>query len=122
MNAETDAAVGPMLKVYADRAGVVYTYTDGDEPGVAMNLYRFVESIGYQPVLMGQIKGFLNRYRNPDTQRGFAEKHKQKPAMVGLVRGRIEALPRVAIIGNATGFRSACAACTAAAAPTSRTC
>src|SRR5581483_7232173 len=26
MNAELDATVGPILKVYADRAGVVYTY------------------------------------------------------------------------------------------------
>ena len=75
MNAEVDASVGPMLKVYADRAGVVYTYTDGDEPGVAMNLYRFVQNMGYKPVLLGQVKGFLNRYRNPDTQKEFAEKH-----------------------------------------------
>ena len=82
INAEIDASVGPILKVHADRAGVVYTYTDGDEPGVAMNLFRFVDSMGYKPVLMGQIKGFLNRYRNPDTQKEFAEKHKQKAAMV----------------------------------------
>ena len=27
MNAEVDATVGPILKVHADRAGVVYTYT-----------------------------------------------------------------------------------------------
>ena len=38
MNAEVDAAVGPILKVHAGRNNVVYTYTDGDEPGVAMNL------------------------------------------------------------------------------------
>ena len=105
MNAETDAAVGPMLKVYADRNGAVYTYTDGDEPGVAMNLYRFVESIGYQPVLMGQIKGFLDRYRNPDTQRGFAEKHKQMPAMVASFADGSKLALESAIIGNATGFR-----------------
>jgi predicted homoserine dehydrogenase-like protein len=104
MNAETDAAVGPMLKVYADRNGAVYTYTDGDEPGVAMNLYRFVESIGYQPVLMGQIKGFLDRYRNPDTQRGFAEKHGQIPAMVASFADGSKLALESAIIGNATGF------------------
>jgi len=33
MNAELDATIGPMLKVHADRAGAVITYTDGDEPG-----------------------------------------------------------------------------------------
>ena len=105
MNAEVDATIGPMLKVYADRAGVVYTYTDGDEPGVAMNLFRFVRSTGYEPVLMGQIKGFLNRYRNPETQQAFATKHKQKPAMVASFADGSKLALESTIIGNATGFR-----------------
>jgi len=105
MNAEVDAAVGPILKVYADRNNIVYTYTDGDEPGVAMNLYRFVASIGYKPVLMGQIKGFLDRYRNPDTQREFATKAKQKPEMVASFADGSKLSIESAIIGNATGFR-----------------
>lgn len=104
MNAEVDASVGPILKAYADKAGVVYTYTDGDEPGVAMNLFRFVDSMGYKPVLMGQIKGFLNRYRNPDTQKEFAEKHKQKAAMVASFADGSKLALESAIIGNATGF------------------
>lgn len=104
MNAEVDASVGPILKVHADRAGVVYTYSDGDEPGVAMNLFRFVDSMGYKPVLMGQIKGFLNRYRNPDTQREFAKKHDQKPAMVASFADGSKLAIESAIMGNATGF------------------
>ena len=104
MNAEVDASVGPILKVYADRAGVVYTYSDGDEPGVAMNLFRFVDSMGYRPVLMGQIKGFLNRYRNPDTQREFAQKHEQKAAMVASFADGSKLAIESAIMGNATGF------------------
>jgi predicted homoserine dehydrogenase-like protein len=104
MNAEVDASIGPILKVHADRAGVVYTYTDGDEPGVAMNLFRFVDSMGYKPVLMGQIKGFLNRYRNPDTQKEFAEKHQQKAAMVASFADGSKLALESAIMGNATGF------------------
>lgn len=104
MNAEVDASVGPILKVHADRAGVVYTYSDGDEPGVAMNLYRFVDSMGYKPVLMGQIKGFLNRYRNPDTQKEFAEKHQQKAAMVASFADGSKLAIESAIMGNGTGL------------------
>jgi predicted homoserine dehydrogenase-like protein len=104
LNAEVDASVGPILKVHADRAGVVYTYSDGDEPGVAMNLFRFVQSMGYKPVLMGQIKGFLDRYRNPETQRGFAEKTGQKPAMVASFADGSKLAIESAIMGNATGF------------------
>jgi predicted homoserine dehydrogenase-like protein len=105
MNAELDATIGPILKVYADRAGVVYTYADGDEPGVAMNLYRFVKSIGYRPVLMGQIKGFLDRYRNPETQRGFAEKYKQKAAMVASFADGSKLCLESSLMANATGFK-----------------
>jgi predicted homoserine dehydrogenase-like protein len=104
MNAETDSTVGPILKTYADRAGVVYTYTDGDEPGVAMNLFRFVDSIGYKPVMMGQIKGFLNRYRNPETQRSFAEKTKQRPEMVASFADGSKLAIESTLMGNATGF------------------
>lgn len=107
MNAEVDSTVGPILKVEADRAGVVYTYTDGDEPGVAMNLFRFVDSIGYKPVMLGQIKGFLNRYRNPETQREFAEKTNQKAAMVASFADGSKLAIESTIIGNATGFTPA---------------
>lgn len=107
MNAELDSSIGPILKVYADRAGVVLTYTDGDEPGVAMNLYRFVKSIGYKPVMMGQIKGFLDRYRNPDTQKAFAEKHKQKAAMVASFADGSKVCIESTIMCNATGFKPA---------------
>ncbi len=107
MNAEVDAAVGPVLKEYADRNDAVYTYTDGDEPGVAMNLFRFVASIGYKPVMLGQIKGFLNRYRNPDTQKEFAAKHGQKPAMVASFADGSKLALEATIMANATGFKPA---------------
>lgn len=105
MNAELDSTVGPILKVHADKAGVVITYTDGDEPGVAMNMYRFVKTIGYKPLLMGQIKGFLDRYRNPDTQKGFAEKHKQKAPMVASFADGSKLSLEGTIMANATGFK-----------------
>ena len=38
VNAELDCTLGPILKTYADRAGVVFTDTDGDQPAVIMNL------------------------------------------------------------------------------------
>jgi predicted homoserine dehydrogenase-like protein len=104
IGAEVDASVGPILKSYAQRAGVVFTYTDGDEPGVGMNLYRLVESMGYRPVLMGQLKGFLDRYRNPDTQRELARKLGQNPAVLSCFADGSKLALEAAIMGNATGF------------------
>ncbi len=71
MNAEVDGTIGSILKHYADKAGVVYTVSDGDQPGVIMNLYRFVKGIGVKPVLCGNIKGLHDPYRNPTTQKEF---------------------------------------------------
>lgn len=104
MGAEVDASVGPILKTHADRAGVVITYTDGDEPGVGMNLYRFLDSMGYEPVLMGQMKGFLDRYRNPDTQLELATRLGQNPAVLACFADGSKLALEAAIMGNATGF------------------
>lgn len=104
MNAELDATVGPILKKRADSAGVVYTGTDGDQPGVAMNLFRFVKTIGYSPVLIGNIKGLLDRYRTPETQRAFAEAANQDVKMVTNFADGTKLCIEQAVMANATGF------------------
>jgi predicted homoserine dehydrogenase-like protein len=105
MNAELDATVGPILKVYADRAGVVITNTDGDEPGVAMNLFRFAKTIGLRPVLAGNLKGMIDHYRTPETQREFAEKYHQKPRMITSFADGTKLSMETTVLANATGFR-----------------
>jgi predicted homoserine dehydrogenase-like protein len=107
MNAELDGTVGPILKAKADKAGVIYTFADGDQPGVQMNLYRFVTGIGVTPVLCGNIKGLHDPYRNPTTQRAFAEKWGQKPAMVASFADGTKISFEQAIVANGTGMRVA---------------
>lgn len=104
MNAETDGTVGPILKVYADQAGVVMTNVDGDQPGVILNLYRFVKGIGVKPVLCGNIKGLHDPYRNPTTQEGFAKKWGQKATMVTSFADGSKISFEQAIVANATGM------------------
>lgn len=105
MNAELDAVVGPILKVYADRAGVVITNADGDQPGVVMNLLRFVRTIGYNPLLAGNIKGLQDHYRTPKTQAAFAAKHNQKPRLITSFADGTKISMEMAVVANATGFR-----------------
>lgn len=105
MNAEVDATIGPILKTYADRAGVVLTSADGDQPGVMMNLYRFVRGIGVRPVLCGNIKGLHDPYRNPTTQEGFARQWGQNPAMVTSFADGTKISFENAIVANGTGMR-----------------
>jgi predicted homoserine dehydrogenase-like protein len=104
MGSELDGTVGGILKVYADKAGVIVTNADGDQPGVEMNLFRFVKSIGVKPVLCGNIKGLQDPYRNPTTQEGFAKKWGQNPAMVTSFADGTKISFEQAIVANATGM------------------
>jgi predicted homoserine dehydrogenase-like protein len=107
MNAELDGTVGWILKTRADQAGLVFTNADGDQPGVQMNLLRFVAGIGVRPVLSGNIKGLHDPYRNPTTQKGFAERWGQKPHMVTSFADGTKISFEQAIVANATGMRVA---------------
>lgn len=106
-DAELDGTLGPLLKAYADKAGVVYTNSDGDQPGVIMNLYRFVKGIGVRPVLCGTVKGLHDPYRNPTTQEGFAKKWGQKPHMVTSFADGTKVSFEQTVVANATGMRVA---------------
>lgn len=107
MNAELDGTIGPILKAKADAAGVIYSFSDGDQPGVQMNLFRFVAGLGLTPVLCGSIKGLHDPYRNPTTQRAFAERWGQKPAMVASFADGTKISFEQAVVANGTGFKVA---------------
>ena len=104
MNAELDATLGPILQVRARRAGVLMSACDGDQPAVQVNLFRFVTGMGLVPRVLGNIKGLQDPYRTPETQRGFAEKWGQKPAMVTSFADGSKISFEQAIVANATGM------------------
>jgi predicted homoserine dehydrogenase-like protein len=104
MNAEVDATIGPILQVYAEKYGRIMSACEGDEPGVQMNLYRWVKGLGLTPRVIGNIKGLQDPYRNPTTQKGFAEKWGQNPSMVTSFADGSKISFEQAIVANATGF------------------
>ncbi|AYA36887.1 NAD(P)-dependent oxidoreductase [Hymenobacter oligotrophus] len=103
-NPEVDATVGPIMKVYADKAGVMLSGCDGDQPGVIMNLYRFVKGLGLTPLICGNIKGLQDFYRNPTTQKGFAERWQLTPEMVTSFADGTKISIEQACVANATGM------------------
>jgi predicted homoserine dehydrogenase-like protein len=104
INVELDATLGPLLKAEADRAGVIYSNTDGDEPAAAMNLIRYVRCIGLKPVVAGNLKGLYDRYRTPETQHAFAAQYQQKPATVTSFADGTKLSMELAVLANAAGF------------------
>jgi predicted homoserine dehydrogenase-like protein len=105
MNAELDATIGPILQTYAAQHGVILTGCEGDEPGLQMNLYRWVKGLGFTPRLMGNVKGLQDPYRNPTTQQGFAERWGQNAAMVTSFADGSKISFEQSIVANATGFK-----------------
>ena len=105
MNAEIDATIGPILQVYAKSYGVILSACDGDEPGLQMNLYRWVKGLGLIPRVIGNVKGLQDPYRNPTTQKAFAERWQQNPAMVTSFADGTKISCEQTIVANATGFK-----------------
>src|SRR5262249_15690533 len=72
LNAELDSTLGPILRAKAKQMGAFYAQADGDQPAVIMNLYRYAKSIGFVPVMAGNIKSLQDHRRTPTTQAAFA--------------------------------------------------
>ncbi len=106
-NAELDSTFGPFLKIKAEEKGVRYSLSDGDQPGVTMNLYRYVKGMGFEPLLCGNIKGLQDHYRNPDTQKGFAAQWDMTPQMVTSFADGTKISFEQSCVANATGMRVA---------------
>ncbi|HMG32147.1 MAG TPA: Gfo/Idh/MocA family oxidoreductase [Jiangellaceae bacterium] len=105
MNAEVDGTIGPILQVYAKQHGVILSACDGDEPGLQMNLYRWVKGLGLIPRVVGNVKGLQDPYRNPTTQKAWAERWVQNPAMVTSFADGSKISFEQSIVANATGFK-----------------
>jgi predicted homoserine dehydrogenase-like protein len=104
MNAEVDSTIGPVLRLYAKKHDVILSACDGDEPGVQMNLCRWVEGLGLIPRAIVNVKGLQDPYRNPTTQQAWAERWKQNAAMVTSFADGSKISFEQSIVANATGF------------------
>jgi predicted homoserine dehydrogenase-like protein len=107
VNTELDSTLGPILKVHAEKAGVTVTNTDGDEPGVAMTLLRYLRSVGLKPVAAGNLKGMVDYYRTPETQRNFAAQYSMNPRIVTSFADGTKLCMESTVLANACGFRVA---------------
>jgi predicted homoserine dehydrogenase-like protein len=105
MNAEVDATIGPILRVYGKKHGAILSACDGDEPGLQMNLVRWVQGLGLTPRAVVNVKGLQDPYRNPTTQQGWAERWGQNAAMVTSFADGSKISFEQTIVANATGFK-----------------
>jgi len=70
-----------------------------------MTLLRYVESLGLHAVAAGNLKGLIDRYRTPETQKSFAEKYDQDAVKVTSFADGTKLSMEACILANASGFR-----------------
>ena len=106
VNIEADVTVGRILKKLAREAGVLYTVSSGDEPGCLMELYDFVTSLGWEPIVIGKGKNNpLNPSATPDTVAESARRAGKDPYQVASYVDGTKTMFEMTCAANATGCR-----------------
>ncbi|MBK5108232.1 MAG: hypothetical protein JJE12_08870, partial [Anaerolineales bacterium] len=106
VNIEADVTVGCILHKKAREAGILYTVSSGDEPGCLMELWDFVTTLGYKPVVIGKGKNNpLNPAATPDLVAESALKSNKDPYQVASYVDGTKTMFEMTCAANATGCR-----------------
>lgn len=76
MNGEVDQTFGRLLAKEAEDNGVILTSDAGDQHGVLVRMINDIRSMGFEIVIAGNNKGFLDRYANPESIKEEAAKRR----------------------------------------------
>ena len=105
LNVETDIVIGPYLKKLAEKEGVIYTGSAGDEPGAVMELYCFAKAMGMTVEVMGKGKNNKIDYEcNPDTVLEEATRRKMSPRMLCAFKDGTKTMVEMTAMCNYTGL------------------
>jgi predicted homoserine dehydrogenase-like protein len=105
MNAEADVLFGPLFWREAERHGVAYTSSDGDQPAAIARLADELRFYGLELVMAGNVKGYLDRYTDPVAIRPEAEKRYLDPQMCASYTDGTKLCVEMAIVANGLGGR-----------------
>jgi predicted homoserine dehydrogenase-like protein len=103
MNAESDLEFGPEFLRLAEARGAIYSSIDGDQHGVIKGLTDEVSGWGFKLVMLGNIKGFLDRYATPISIAPEARKRDLDPRMCCAFTDGSKLSIEMALLANAFG-------------------
>jgi len=107
LNVEADVVIGPILHRMAERAGVVYSVSSGDEPGLLTELVDRWGGLGFEIVAVGKTPASLAKldfYATPDTVADDARTLNINPHFLVTFRDTTKTAIEMACISNATGL------------------
>jgi len=106
MNAEIDLAFGPYFQQLAKKNGVIVSSCDGDQHGVLKTLIDDMNLWGFETVMAGNIKGYLDRYANPTMIAPEADKRRLDYKMCTAYTDGTKLCIEMALVANALGLRT----------------
>ncbi|TAK11300.1 MAG: homoserine dehydrogenase [Anaerolineae bacterium] len=106
MNAEIDLIFGPYLMKEAHHKGLVYTSCDGDQHGVIKRLVDDLRLWGFELVMAGNIKGYLDRASDPTAIIPEADKRDLDYRMAAAYTDGTKLNIEMALVANALGCRT----------------
>ena len=104
MNAEVDCLLGPRLHAIARESGTIVTSDAGDQHGVLMRMIDEIRLWGFEIVMAGNIKGFLDRHATPTSIAEEARKRNLNPVMCAAYTDGTKLNIEMALVANATGL------------------
>lgn len=107
LNVEADVVISPILHRMAERAGVIYSVSSGDEPGLLTELVDRWGGLGFEIVAVGKTPASLaklDRYATPETVAADAAALDINPHFLVTFRDTTKTAIEMACISNATGL------------------
>ena len=104
MNAEVDLAFGHELYRRALEHNVVVTSDAGDQHGVLMRMLDEIQLWGFDIVMAGNIKGFLDRYATAESLLAEAQARNLNPVQCCAYTDGTKLNIEMALVANATGL------------------
>ena len=107
MNYEADLMYGPYLMRRAEEKGLVYTVMDGDQPTVLVHLIEDLQFMGFDLVMAGNMKGFMDMYTNPTKIAPEADKRDLDHKMCSSYTDGSKLDVEMAVLANGLDLRAA---------------
>lgn len=105
LDVEADVVVGPILKKKADKAGVIYTGSAGDEPGAVKEMFDFSEALGFDIKVIGKGKNNeVDHNCTPDSIRDYAISRGVSPKMQCSFSDGTKNMVELCCMANSTGL------------------
>ena len=105
MNGEVDQVFGRLLYKKAQANGVILTSDAGDQHGVLLRKIQEIQSMGFEIIMAGNDKGFLNKYANPTTLVEEAAKRQLSATQCAAYTDGTKLSIEMALVANATGLK-----------------